>query len=104
MTQASTPPPVHRLLGVSVGLFLLPGLLVRGAQMDRLQALSVVAAAALLLVAPQFKSRVEVVRIRRPATSGGKPVNGLTAADFEVRDNGVLQQVRLSDAGGLNWT
>ncbi len=61
--------------------------------------LSVVAAAALLLVAPQFKSRVEVVRVDVLATSGGKPVTGLTAADFDVRDNGVLQQVRLSDAG-----
>ena len=60
---------------------------------------SVIVAAALLLVAPQFKSRVEVVRVDVLATSGGKPVTDLTAADFEVRDNGVLQQVRLSEAG-----
>ena len=64
-----------------------------------MNALSVFVAAALLLVAPQFKSRVEVVRVDVLATSGGKPVTGLTAADFEVRDNGVLQQVRLSEAG-----
>jgi Ca-activated chloride channel family protein len=64
-----------------------------------MNALSIMVAAALLLAAPQFKSRVEIVRIDVLATSGGKPVTGLTAADFEVRDNGVLQQVRLSDAG-----
>jgi VWFA-related protein len=47
---------------------------------------------------PQFKSRVDVVRVDVLVTAGGKPVTGLTAADFELRDNGVAQQVRLSDA------
>ena len=48
---------------------------------------------------PQFKARVEVVRIDALVTQGNKPLAGLTAADFEVRDNGQLQQVRLADAG-----
>jgi VWFA-related protein len=48
---------------------------------------------------PQFTSRVEVIRIDALVTSGGKPVVGLTVRDFEVRDNGVLQQVQLADAG-----
>ena len=54
-----------------------------------MNALGVIVAAALLLAAPQFKSRVEVVRIDVLATSGGKPVTGLTAADFEVRETGL---------------
>jgi VWFA-related protein len=40
-----------------------------------------------------FTSRVDVVRIDALVTSGGRPVRGLRPADFEVRDNGVLQQV-----------
>ena len=60
---------------------------------------AMIVAALLMLTASQFKSRVEVVRIDVLATSGGKPVIGLTAEDFEVRDNGVLHHVRLADAG-----
>jgi VWFA-related protein len=56
-------------------------------------------AAAWFAASPQFTSRVEVIRIDALVTSGGKPVVGLTARDFEVRDDGVLQQVRLVDAG-----
>jgi VWFA-related protein len=52
----------------------------------------------IVLTPPQFKSRVDVVRVDVLVTAGGKPVSGLTAADFELRDNGVAQQVRLSDA------
>lgn len=61
--------------------------------------LGVVLAAAMLAASPQFTSRVEVIRIDALVTSGGKPVVGLMARDFEVRDNGVLQQVQLADAG-----
>jgi VWFA-related protein len=55
-------------------------------------------AAVLLGTVPQFTSRVDVIRIDTLVVSGGKPVVGLTAEDFEVRDNGVLQKVQLSDA------
>ena len=60
---------------------------------------AMILAALLMFVAAQFKSGVEVVRIDVLATSGGRPVTGLTAEDFEVRDNGVLRDVRLADAG-----
>jgi Ca-activated chloride channel family protein len=41
----------------------------------------------------RFASGVEAVRVDVLVTDGGRPVTGLTAADFEVRDNGVLQHV-----------
>ena len=40
-----------------------------------------------------FKSRVEAVRLDVSVTRGGRPVGGLTAADFAVSDNNVPQQV-----------
>lgn len=42
-----------------------------------------------------FTSRVEAVRLDVLVTVNGQPVKGLTARDFEVRDNGVAQQVDL---------
>lgn len=42
---------------------------------------------------PLFRSSVSVVRLDVLATDGRRPITGLTAADFEVRDNGVLQAV-----------
>ena len=42
---------------------------------------------------PTFSSRVESVRLDVLATDNGAPIKGLTAADFEVRDNGVVQTV-----------
>ena len=42
-----------------------------------------------------FSSRVEAVRVDVLVTDGGQPVRGLGPADFEIRDNGVLQQVDL---------
>ena len=42
-----------------------------------------------------FTSRVEAVRLDVLVTVNGQPVKGLTARDFEVRDNGVMQQVDL---------
>ncbi len=42
-----------------------------------------------------FSSRVEAVRVDVLVTNNGQPVRGLTAADFEIRDNGVLQQIDL---------
>jgi VWFA-related protein len=42
-----------------------------------------------------FSSRVEAVRVDVLVTDKGLPVRGLRAADFEIRDNGVVQQIDL---------
>ncbi len=42
---------------------------------------------------PTFSSTFEAVRVDVLVTDGGRVVRGLGPADFEVRDNGVLQQV-----------
>jgi len=44
-----------------------------------------------------FSSRAEAVRVDVSVTTRGRPVAGLTAADFEVFDNGVKQQLTLVD-------
>jgi Ca-activated chloride channel homolog len=44
---------------------------------------------------PLFRTRVELVRGDVLVTDGGRPVTGLTAADFDLRDNGVPQEVQL---------
>ena len=44
---------------------------------------------------PAFSSKVEAVRIDVLVSEGGVPLKGLTAADFEVLDNGVPQSVDL---------
>jgi Ca-activated chloride channel family protein len=46
-----------------------------------------------LLQAPTFRTAVERVQLDVSATRGGRPVAGLTAADFLVADNGVNQQI-----------
>ena len=43
--------------------------------------------------APTFRAGVAGVRVNVLATERGRPLAGLTGDDFEVRDNGVLQQV-----------
>lgn len=43
--------------------------------------------------APTFSARIEAVRIDALVTEDGRPVIGLQSGDFEVRDNGVPQQV-----------
>jgi VWFA-related protein len=47
-----------------------------------------------------FRAAVDAVRIDVLATDRGRPIAGLTAADFEVRDNGVLQTVDLATQAG----
>jgi VWFA-related protein len=49
----------------------------------------------------KFTSRVESVRVDVLVTTNGRPVEGLTADDFEVRDNGAAQQVQMIGAGTL---
>lgn len=50
---------------------------------------------------PVFRGAVDAVRLDVAVTRGGRPVDGLTAAHFEVRDNGVLQTI---DAVGRDDT
>jgi VWFA-related protein len=42
---------------------------------------------------PTFRTAVDLVRVDALATDGAKPIRGLTAADFEVLDNGVAQRI-----------
>ena len=44
---------------------------------------------------PSFSTRSEAVRVDVLVTDNGRIVRGLGPSDFEVRDNGVLQQVNL---------
>jgi Ca-activated chloride channel family protein len=41
----------------------------------------------------RFRTSVEAVRVDVLATSGNRPLTGLTSADFELRDNGVVQTI-----------
>jgi VWFA-related protein len=41
----------------------------------------------------RFKTGVAAIRVDALVTDGKRPVPGLTAANFELRDNGVLQQI-----------
>jgi len=50
---------------------------------------------------PVFSSRANAVRVDVLATKDGKLLRGLTAADFEIRDNGVIQQPTLLSADEL---
>lgn len=63
--------------------------------------LAAITAVALWTVVPllaqqtRFTSGVESVRVDVLVMAGGRPLTGLTAADFEVRDDGVPQAVNL---------
>jgi Ca-activated chloride channel family protein len=47
---------------------------------------------------PSFRSNTLGVRVDVLVTEGRRPVRGLTAADFDLRDNGVPQAIELVDA------
>jgi Ca-activated chloride channel family protein len=49
----------------------------------------------------KFTTRVDSVRLDALVTDDGRPVLGLTASEFEVRDNGVLQDVTILGAGAF---
>jgi VWFA-related protein len=51
----------------------------------------------------EFRSQVAAVNVDAFVTRGGQPVPGLRASDFELRDNGVPQQIELRplDQAGL---
>lgn len=51
-----------------------------------------------VLALQTFSSRAVGVRVDVMVTDGRTSVGGLTAADFELRDNGVLQTVQLLDS------
>ena len=44
-------------------------------------------------VSPQFRVRVDAVRVDALVTHGGQPVGGLTIDQFELFDNGVRQRI-----------
>jgi VWFA-related protein len=50
---------------------------------------------------PPFRSRALGVRVDVLVTDGQRPVGGLAAPDFELRDNGVVQTVELVDAADV---
>ena len=57
--------------------------------------LALIAPALLRSQEPKFSTKVEAVRVDALVTERGQPVRGLRAADFEVLDNGVAQDVDL---------
>lgn len=61
----------------------------------------VVAGLPVAAVQPMFRARVEGVRLDVLVTQGSVPLAGLGAADFEVRDNGVLQSIDLVNLGDV---
>jgi VWFA-related protein len=67
-------------------------------------ALMVAAGAGAAAQKPTFSTRVDAVQVDVLVTENGRPLRGLLPADFDVRDNGVPQQVTLvtSDQIPLN--
>jgi len=61
----------------------------------------VLAGLSAVALAQTFKSRVDTVRLDALVLDGNQPVPGLTAEDFEVRDDGAVQNVTLLAAGSL---
>lgn len=50
---------------------------------------------------PTFKARTDVISVPVTVTRGRVPVTGLVAADFELADNGVRQEVEVVRAGDV---
>ncbi len=50
---------------------------------------------------PSFRARAELVSVDVLVRSGGRPVVGLTSTDFDLRDNGVPQQIEAISAGSV---
>lgn len=76
--------------------------------MTRWQAVAAAALPVLLLSGPDlasqkasFSSGTLGVRVDVLVTDGSKPVGGLAASDFELRDNGVLQTIDVLDASDV---
>jgi len=65
------------------------------------QASAFLLARSALLQQPSFRSSTLGVRVDVLVTEGRKPVAGLGASDFEVRDNGVLQSIQLVDVADV---
>ncbi len=63
-----------------------------------MRALFVLIALGILWQAPTFRTGVERVQLDVAVTRGGRPVAGLTAADFTVTDNGVTQRIESAEA------
>jgi len=53
---------------------------------------------------PKFRSGADAVRVDVQARQGNRPVGGLTAEDFELRDTGVLQTVQVVASGDVPLT
>jgi VWFA-related protein len=56
---------------------------------------------ALAAQAPVFRTDTDLVLVDVMVTRDGRSVRGLTTSDFELRDNGVLQEIRFIDQGEL---
>jgi VWFA-related protein len=59
---------------------------------------SISCAVAILSAQQVFRSNVDGIIIPVSVTSGNHPVANLTAADFELRDNGVVQEIQRADS------
>ena len=64
-------------------------------------ALAGVASVVALAAAQTFKSGTQGIRVDVLVTDRGPPVGGLTDADFELFDNGVLQTIAVADSDEL---